>query len=213
VSGSYDPLVKRVLDGELGPSDLPLELRAEAEDGLRLLQIVDRSSVALGSELERRVMARVRRAARNPWARVTRWLTEPREIRIRFRPWVLGPALAAVAVVLFLAGRGRPGATSQVMAGGVSSDSASVRFILYAPEAAQVTLAGTFNEWNPAATPLTRAAPGIWTTTVRLPVGQHQYAFVLDGRRWMPDPVAPHVDDGFGQTNSVLSVEAGGRTL
>ena len=35
-----------------------------------------------------------------------------------------------------------------------------------------------------------------------LPAGQHQYAFVVDGARWVVDPGAPAVDDGFGRRNS-----------
>jgi len=46
----------------------------------------------------------------------------------------------------------------------------------------------------------------VWTATLTLPVGQHQYAFVVDGQRWVPDPGAPAVDDGFGRRNSVLTL-------
>jgi 1,4-alpha-glucan branching enzyme len=94
-------------------------------------------------------------------------------------------------------------------------ESVYVRFILVAPNARQVALAGTFNRWDPASAPLVRAgSDGLWTVTVALPVGQHQYAFVVDGRRWVPDPAAPAVDDGFGRKNSVVSVSAAqGRVL
>src|SRR5439155_1114317 len=51
---------------------------------------------------------------------------------------------------------------------------------------------------------------GVWTTTLALPVGQHQYAFVVDGARWVVDPAAPAVDDGFGRRNSVVAVIAQG---
>ena len=64
-------------------------------------------------------------------------------------------------------------------------------------------------------TPLVPAGTnGVWTTTLALPVGQHQYAFVVDGRRWIADPAAPAVDDGFGRRNSVVAVTTqGARTL
>jgi len=42
--------------------------------------------------------------------------------------------------------------------------------------------------------------------TLSLPPGQHQYAFVVDGTRWVPDPTAPAIDDGFGRRNSVLTL-------
>jgi len=53
---------------------------------------------------------------------------------------------------------------------------------------------------DPRATPLVRTtANGMWTATLKLPAGQHQYAFVVDGVRWVPDPAAPAVDDGYGR--------------
>ena len=74
-----------------------------------------------------------------------------------------------------------------------------------------VTVAGSFNQWDPAAAPLAPSgAAGVWTATVAVPVGQHQYAFLVDGRRWVSDPGAPTVDDGFGRRNSVVSVAAAG---
>jgi len=85
----------------------------------------------------------------------------------------------------------------------------TVRFVMFAPDAQQVALAGTFNQWDPAATPLVRTgSPGVWAATLTLPTGQHQYAFVVDGARWVLDPAAPAVDDGFGggRRNSVLSL-------
>jgi len=82
----------------------------------------------------------------------------------------------------------------------------TVRFVLVAPDAKQVSLAGTFNQWDAQVTPLVRTgATGVWTATLTLP-GQHQYAFVVDGVRWVPDPGAPAVDDGFGRRNSVLTL-------
>jgi 1,4-alpha-glucan branching enzyme len=90
-----------------------------------------------------------------------------------------------------------------------------VRFVLYAPGAKRVAVAGTFNQWDQTTAPLVPAGTGgVWSTTLALPVGQHQYAFVVDGRRWVADPAAPAVDDGFGRRNSVLAVTAqGARTL
>jgi 1,4-alpha-glucan branching enzyme len=88
-----------------------------------------------------------------------------------------------------------------------------VGFVLYAPGARHVTVAGTFNQWDQNAAPLVPAGTsGVWTTTLALPVGQHQYAFVVDGRRWVTDPAAPAVDDGFGggRRNSVVAVTAHG---
>jgi 1,4-alpha-glucan branching enzyme len=88
-----------------------------------------------------------------------------------------------------------------------------VRLVFHAPEAHDVAVAGSFNDWSPAAAPLARLDGGIWTITLALRPGQHQYAFVVDGRRWVPDPGAPAVEDGFGRRNSVLAIDPPGTAL
>jgi hypothetical protein len=206
----YHPLVKRLLDGELTFADLPPELRAEGEQALRWVAALDRTPVALSATLDERVMAQVRRHAKSPAGRAWRWLLGSREIDIRFhvRPWALG--LAAAAALALIVARPRLGTTPL-------RAPTYVRFILYAPGARSVSVAGSFNQWDPAAAPLVpTTSAGVWTTTVALPLGQHQYAFVVDGVRWVTDPAAPAVDDGFGQRNSVVAVAAqdgGGRAL
>jgi hypothetical protein len=84
-----------------------------------------------------------------------------------------------------------------------------VRFELSAPLASRVALVGSFNEWNPVATPLTRdPATGKWVVSLRLPPGRHVYAFVVDGDV-TADPAAPRAaDDDFGSTNSVVLVSS-----
>jgi hypothetical protein len=82
-----------------------------------------------------------------------------------------------------------------------------VRFTLAAPNAAHVALVGSFNEWNPVATPLIRdRATGTWIVSLRLRPGRHVYAFVVDGDV-KADPAAPRAaDDDFGSSNSVVLV-------
>ncbi len=208
---AYDPLVKQLLDGELTLAELPPELQAEGSEALRLLAAVDRRAVMLPETLDARVMDALRTRARavSLTRRSLGWITEPWELRLRVRPWALGAALAAAAaLVLVLRSPGGtiskqgPAATASAL-----PESLLVRFVLYAPGAKQVGLAGTFNQWNQSATPLVRASSdGVWTVTLTLPAGQHQYGFVVDGRRWVTDPAAPAVDDGFGRRNSVIAV-------
>ena len=214
---AYHLLVKRLLDGELALSDLPLELRGEGAEALRLLGAVDRAPVALSAEFETRVMAEVRRRARSPIRRIWHGLVEPRdiELRLRVRPWVVwGAALAtaaAVAVLLTRPPQASEGARPVRVAAG---DSVYVRFVLYAPTARQVAVAGTFNQWDQNASPLARVgAGGVWAITLSLPQGHHQYAFVVDGAEWVPDPAAPGVDDGFGRRNSMVAVTARGARI
>jgi hypothetical protein len=217
MSRGFHPLVKQLLDGERTPSELPPELQAEGDEARRLLGAIDRQDVTFPSRLEARVMQEVREHAAAKRARANsdpvlwRWLTAP-----SVPPWVVGAVAAAAVLALVF---GRPGSTNdpEVVAPvtAVAPESVFVKFILFAPAANQVALAGTFNRWDPGTTPLARVGDdGVWTVTLGLPVGQHQYAFVVDGQRWVVDPAAPAVDDGFGRKNSVVSVSvAQGRVL
>lgn len=198
MTSGYSELVKRLLDGEIGLADLPPELRAEGEAALELLGRLDRRPITLSSAVDARVMQEVRRVAgrRPAW----RWLVDP-----ILPPWAILAAAAATAVV-FVSLRHSPSPVAVA-----ATETAYVRFVLYAPMAKQVAVAGTFNQWDPQAAPLARVdGNGVWTVTLPLPIGQHQYAFVIDGRQWIPDPAAPAVDDGFGRRNSVVAVGASG---
>jgi predicted carbohydrate-binding protein with CBM48 len=64
-----------------------------------------------------------------------------------------------------------------------------VQFMLVAPAASRVALAGDFNAWNLRATPLGRSGDGPWTVAVALPAGRHRYAFVVDDTQWVRDPL------------------------
>jgi hypothetical protein len=105
----------------------------------------------------------------------------------------------------------KTGANATLASNTPAADREMVRFELAAPRAAHVALVGSFNEWNPVATPLERdASTGKWIVSLRLPPGRHVYAFVVDGDV-TADPAAPRAaDDDFGSANSVLLV--GGRS-
>ncbi len=205
-----DPLVQRYLDGEVALDALPPALRADAAAAGRVLAAADRRPVALAPGFEARVMAavRARAARRGRLRRVADWLIGPRELRLVVRPWMAG-ALAAAAALLLLVVRSAPEQSPAPAA----ADQVAVRFVLYAPEAESVALAGTFNQWDATATPLVPSDGGLWAATLVLPRGEHEYAFVVDGGRWVPDPGAPAVDDGFGRQNSVLALTAAGRVM
>jgi 1,4-alpha-glucan branching enzyme len=87
----------------------------------------------------------------------------------------------------------------------------AVRFDLTLPTAArQVAIVGDFNGWDASATPMQakRAVSGgkaTWSAQVELAPGRHVYAFVVDGARWLVDPLAPQVQDaGFGPSNALI---------
>jgi hypothetical protein len=77
---------------------------------------------------------------------------------------------------------------------------------LVKPDAKSVCVAGSFNEWNPARTPLTRVSDGTWIGELSGISGRHEYLFVVDGQ-WVPDPNATEsVQNPFGGRNSVLVI-------
>lgn len=84
-------------------------------------------------------------------------------------------------------------------------------FQCHAPEAKQVFLVGTFNEWDPTATPMERCRDGTWRTRVELPAGRYEYKFVVDDC-WCCEPGADDtpltdcVPNPFGTMNRVIDV-------
>ena len=77
---------------------------------------------------------------------------------------------------------------------------------LFNPNAKNVCVAGSFNEWKPEQTPLAPYGDGRWVANLKVPPGRYEYLFVVDGT-WLPDPNAKEaVPNPFGGTNSVLTV-------
>src|SRR5829696_5535273 len=82
-----------------------------------------------------------------------------------------------------------------------------VRFVFVDSSAQTVALVGDFNAWARESTPLLRdAASGVWTATVALPSGRHEYAFIVNGERWVADPFAARVRDEYEADYSVVTV-------
>jgi 1,4-alpha-glucan branching enzyme len=80
-------------------------------------------------------------------------------------------------------------------------------FRLAAPQAAQVFVAGCFNEWHPTANPLERDDEGTWSCSLYIEPGEHEYRFVVDGV-WWDDPVNTiRCWNEFGTQNCVLIVQ------
>jgi hypothetical protein len=199
-----DPRLQEALDGERDPATLPAGLReayARFAAAAELLQDPPAVSVA------ERVMTEIRResvpavspagAAR----RLAGWFTRPRAVTLRLRPaWTLAIAAALAAVVLLpieqsIAPRAHEGIA---------------QFVGHFPGARSVEVVGSFNDWRRGALPLSdQDHDGIWHGAVVLPAGQHEYMFVVDGERWVADPLAGrYVDDGFGagRQNALLIV-------
>ena len=73
------------------------------------------------------------------------------------------------------------------------------------PQLQSVSVAGTFNNWDKDADPMTR--DGVtWRLKKEIPYGTHQYKFVLNGENWITDPANKNtLNDGNGNINSVLN--------
>ena len=88
-----------------------------------------------------------------------------------------------------------------------------VRFVLVDRQASSVQLVGDFNEWTKGATHLSPSgAPGVWAVSVPLTPGRHEYAFIVDGKRWVVDPLAIKSSDDFGTESSVIRVASDGKS-
>lgn len=129
---------------------------------------------------------------------------------LRLTPITALAAVAAVAVLALLgtrAGIAHGGRTS-TFATAPSDTVYVVRFVLIAPAARNVSVVGDFNNWNRATTALAPSGrDGVWTTSVPLPPGRHEYAFIVDGEHWVSDPLASvTIHDDFGTASSIVTV-------
>lgn len=207
-----DPRLQEALDGECDPSTLPTDQREAYDrlaDAAAALQRPPAISVA------DRVMAEIRQAPTSTAAglsaaprRWARWFTQPRPVTLRLRPvWTLALA-AALAAVLFLpiepSSSRTPGAAEGI-----------AQFVGHFPGARSVEVVGSFNDWSRGTLSLRdENGDGIWHGAAVLPAGQHEYMFVVDGERWVADPLAGrYVDDGFGigRENALLIVRPAGQ--
>ncbi len=81
-----------------------------------------------------------------------------------------------------------------------------VRFEFPHLTATTVCVAGTFNQWQPAAMTLQPIGGGHWLKDTVLAPGRYEYCLVVDGI-WMSDPSATDsVPNPFSGRNSVLEV-------
>ena len=151
-------------------------------------------------------------ASREPWYR--------RSVTVRLTPLRGLAAAAAIGGVMLLGARAleRGGGATVASPPRVARSAPPlpdtvrvVQFVFVAPDARRVALVGDFNAWDREATQLQRGGVngGVWTVSLALPAGRHEYAFVVDGARWEPDPAATDaVTDDFGVVSSVVSVRA-----
>lgn len=81
-----------------------------------------------------------------------------------------------------------------------------VRFGYFNPDAKEVFLAGSFNNWEIRATPLVRDSLGDWAVELELPPGEYRYRLVVDGE-WRDHPSAQQTaPNPFGGFDAVIVV-------
>jgi hypothetical protein len=170
---------------------------------------------------EQRLMEKVRAegAALYPAraSSVRGWLRNERTFRVNpLGGLAVAAGIAAIIAVSGIAVGLRISARNSGAASGVAIQSAStagpdtvqiVRFVFVDSGAKRVELVGDFNEWAKGSTVLRRSgAPGVWSASVPLSPGRHEYAFIINGSRWVADPLALKSSDDFGTESSVIRV-------
>ncbi len=214
--------VHRVLDGELDADELSAEEAAERECYEEAINAALRAVPGeVPSDLAPAVMRRIEVLAaaahmsvdrvhrqkdrwhrESAWREALAWLWAPRALSLRLRP---AYALVGAAALLALLLVGRRGPARAAAPAASVAARVFVHFRLDAPGAKDVALAGDFTGWKPSIS-LHQVAPGIWSVEIPLDPGLYDYSFVVDGRRWVADPVASRVEDGFGGSNSRIAV-------
>jgi len=82
----------------------------------------------------------------------------------------------------------------------------TAEFKLFAPQAKRVSLAGSFNNWDPKVTSAKKDSKGNWSVKVSLKPGRYEYKFLVDGN-WVNDPRCHAcVSNSFGSQNCVVEV-------
>ena len=88
-----------------------------------------------------------------------------------------------------------------------------IKFTYYDPDAGQVFLAGSFNNWSANATAMKRDDAGYWTVVLSLAPGKYEYKFVVDGA-WITDLDNPNSKpDPYGGMNSVVEIDSKGNIV
>lgn len=228
-------LLHRFIDGDLEPGerlrflellDQDPQLRRELLDMERLLgEAGSLPRFTPPPDLAAQVLKQIKPSSGGMITMVKEMLWAPRVLH-----WNPAMALLAASIVLALAwvvnqraitsgpispsietsNRAPAGAVTpvaQVVPTPDTEEALVVRLVLIQPEARSVSVAGDFNSWMPDRTPLRETEKGVWTATLHVKPGRYHYMFVIDGEKWVPDPLAGEYSlDGFGSKNSVLDV-------
>ena len=199
----------------------PSESR-EAQDAAFLERVAGplRTPEFLDESFEERLMEKIRQEASlgdsaSAAGRPGSWWRTERVVRVSpLKGLAIAAGLAGIIALSTLVdgpetGSGSDFAKSELTApAAAASDTVHVvRFVFVDPRASTVEIVGDFNAWTKGVTKLERtAAPGVWSASVALPTGRQEYAFIINGTRWIADPLAPTTSDEFGTESAVIHV-------
>lgn len=196
---TVEPELQSYLDGQIPPDALSERARGEAAVWETIQSLLAAPSPAAPPDLIASVMQRIQGV--RPRAGVLGWMIAPRPLRPAL-VFAAGAAAVLLAVALTRTLE-RPG---EHLDSGLPQP-VYVQFVLTAPAAKSVAVAGDFNAWARDLVLEDADGDGIWTGVFPLPPGIHKYMFLVDGERWLTDPfAAAYVDDGFGGKNAILQV-------
>ena len=71
----------------------------------------------------------------------------------------------------------------------------------------KVYLAGDFNGWNYASTPLTKGTDGKWKIELNLNQGEYQFKYYTDNQWYNDYSADKYINNGYGAENSVVVVD------
>ncbi|MEO8908942.1 MAG: isoamylase early set domain-containing protein [Gemmatimonadaceae bacterium] len=180
----------------------------------------------LDASFDERLMQRIEVEARSLYIRnrpnSARWWRTERVVRLS----PIGALALAAGISMFVAlstlavgsraWKQAPRSNVAALTGSsaIRSDTVNlVRFVFVDANARRVELVGDFNEWSKGATELKPSgARGVWTVSVPLSPGRHEYAFIINGSRWVADPLAVKSSDDFGTESSVIRVGASAKS-
>lgn len=165
-----------------------------------------RAPEVLAPDFEARLMAQARAEVARQRAVQARgsWWTRRRMVMASpLTGLALAAGIAALAATSTLTVARR---AAQAPSVAVRTDTVQlVRFVFADSSARTVSLVGDFNGWARGRTPLhATARAGVWSVSVPLMAGRHEYAFIVNGERWVADPLSPGNRDEFGIESSVL---------
>lgn len=75
-----------------------------------------------------------------------------------------------------------------------------------APEAEKLFIVGSFNQWSEKQTPMSRDENGLWSVTLCLPRGRHEYRFYAAGYWFSDHQACEAAPNPHGSHNSILVV-------